>query len=113
MIYNDFRMNFKEFLFNRFMTWQTQQGHRKTVSEFADYLGVSQPLVSMWLNGKGEPNKTSARALAPKLGMEVFDVLGEERPNENLLEIEANWENLSPEAQEEIRKKVMKLAKKK
>ena len=61
---------------------QTEHKEIKTLAEFADYLEVGRPALSMWLSGKRQPNSRMAQKLADKLGPEVYDVLGMARPDE-------------------------------
>jgi transcriptional regulator with XRE-family HTH domain len=101
-------MNFPEYLERKFLTWQQQQGKRKTIVEFANYLGVSQAVLSMWLNGSRSPNQSSVQLLSKTFGDEVYDALGLPRPNENLSYIEHNWDNLPPEQQRALREQAEK-----
>jgi transcriptional regulator with XRE-family HTH domain len=74
-------MNFPEFLEKRYLEWQNEQGKRKTLEEFAGYIGVSRPLLNMWMNGNRQPGVESLRLLSNIFGLEVYDLLGYERPN--------------------------------
>ena len=47
---------FPNYLTKKFLEWQTELGARKTLEDFADYLNVSRPLLSFWMNGKRIPN---------------------------------------------------------
>lgn len=89
-------MTFPEFLEHKFLAWQTEQGRRKTIQDFASYLGVKQPVLSSWLNGTRTPNTESARLLASKLGFEIYDVLGEKRPDPDLFHLVQNWDGYNP-----------------
>ena len=42
---------FPEWINKMFVEWQAKQGKRKTIEEFAVYLGISRPLLNMWMNG--------------------------------------------------------------
>jgi len=101
-------MTFPQFLEKKFLEWQSAQGGRRTVAEFAKYLGVKQSSVSMWWTGTNIPNYQSVSKLAEKLGMEVYDVLGLERPNEDLFYINRNFKALNAKAQKAIREQVQK-----
>lgn len=68
--------NFRQFLEGKYLEWQQREGGRKTVFEFAEWLGVSQSAVSNWWNEGRMPQGDSIRKLAAKLGLEVYDVLG-------------------------------------
>lgn len=92
------QMNFPQFLELKFLEWQKQQGGRKTVKEFAAYLGVSQSTISTWWNEDRRPEGENLVRLANKLGLEVYDALGKPRPDIDFHYIQSNWEDLTPEA---------------
>lgn len=91
-------MGFSKFLEMKFIEWQQLEGGRKTVKEFAEWLGFKQSTVSTWWSDKYPPNEESANKLANRLGPEVYDVLGMERPDPLLTRIEQVWERLPLEA---------------
>jgi len=68
-------------LMKRYLSWQQKEDELKNINEFAEYLGVSQPTLSMWLGGSHLPSKHSADLLAAKLGPEIYDLLGLARPD--------------------------------
>lgn len=90
-------MDFRQFLEMKFLEWQKESGGRKTVSEFAAYLGVSQQSVSNWWNNLRIPQGENVDKIAKKLGIEVYDILGIDRPDPDLYFIEKAWEFLSPQ----------------
>ena len=92
-------MTFPEFLERKFLEWQQQQGRRQTIADFAGFLGVSQAVVSMWLNGSRKPNVPSVQLLAREFGLEVYDALGLPRPDESLHYLQQHWDDLPPEQQ--------------
>jgi len=96
------QMTFPEHLEKKFLEWQSNQGKRKTIEEFAVYIGVSRPLLNMWMNGNRKPGKESLKLLSQTLGNEVYDVLGYARPNPYLQKITQVFENLSPEHQRKL-----------
>jgi len=96
---------FRHWLEMKFLEWQRNQGGRKTVLQFAEYIGSSQQTVSTWLNGTREPQGDNVRKLADKLGLEVYDALGLERPDPMLHYIQKNWDDLPMEVQREILEK--------
>jgi len=73
-------MTFPEFLEKKYLEWQLAAG-RKTIVEFSAFLGVSQPLLSMWMNGKKRPGVENIKILSEIFGLEVYDSLGIDRPN--------------------------------
>jgi transcriptional regulator with XRE-family HTH domain len=68
------------------------------LDKFAEYIGVSRPLISYWLKGT-IPSLENVQILANKFGPEVYDVLGLPRPNPYLQKINQVFERLSPEQQ--------------
>ena len=101
-------MEFKKFLEGKYLDWQRASGGRKTVLEFANYLGVSQQSVSNWWNGDRIPQGENIKKLADKLGLEVYDVLGLSRPNPDLHYLQGIWDELSPEEQRILRETAVK-----
>ena len=75
----------------KFLEWQHDSGGRKTVADFADYLGVGQTTASAYMNGKRLPEGENIKKLSTKLGLEVYDVLGIPRPDPDLLYLTQNW----------------------
>ena len=70
-----------EWLTEKFLDWQKESGQRRSVVDFAEYLNVSQQSLSDWMNGKYNPRgKSSINKIYLKLGPEIFDVLGMDRP---------------------------------
>lgn len=99
--------NFRQFLEMKFLDWQQRSGGRKTVLEFAVWLGVSQQTVSSWWNNPDKkPQGDNIRKLADKLGVEVYDVLGLPRPDPDLFYIQRVWDELTPEIRKALREKV-------
>ena len=100
-------MNFSQWLEQKFLEWQTAQGERKTIQDFADYLGVKGSVLSHWMNEiRKKPNSESIRQLSSKLGFEVYDVLGLPRPDPDLAYISQNWDKVSEEFRQKFRKQV-------
>lgn len=93
-------MNFSDWLERKYIEWMAQTGKRKTLTAFAAYLGLSQPLVNQYLSGKvSTPSDESIQKIATQLGPEVYDVLGLARPDPRLKEIISRWHELSEEKQ--------------
>ena len=99
-------MKFSQFMEMKFLDWQQKEGGRKTVKEFAKYIGVSQAAISSYWNGIRLPEGESIRKLASQLGMEVYDVLGLPRPDEDLAYISQNWDRVSEDFRRKFRKEV-------
>ena len=92
-----------EFLLQRFLSWQSDQGRKRTLSEFAEYLGVSRATLEKWMNGTRNPSVANIKLIAECLGLEIYDVMGVPRPDPDLREIESSWAQLSPAARQRLR----------
>ena len=104
------QMTFSQFLEMKFLEWQRREGGRRTVKEFAEYIGVSQSTISTWWNEDRKPEGENLLRLSLKLGVEVYDVLGKERPDIDLHYIQSIWEDLPSESRQAIREQAAKYA---
>ena len=93
---------FPQWINRKFVEWQAAQGKRKTVEEFAIYLGISRPLLNMWMNGNKKPGRENINLLSEVFGNEIFDVLGLPRPNPYLQRVNRVWEFLPESIQQRI-----------
>jgi len=94
---------FSDWITKKFLDWQAQLGERKTIEDFAAYLGISRPLLNMWMNGdKPRPGRQNIKMLVELYGLEVYDAVGEPRPNPYLHTINQVFERLSPERQRQL-----------
>lgn len=73
-------MEYKNWLMEKFVEWEKKQSRRQSYSAFARYLGVKQPTLTRWLAGDNPPDGDNLRIVAEKLGYEIYDILGIERP---------------------------------
>jgi len=96
-------MTFSDFLEQKFIEWQMQEKGRKTIVQFAAFLGVSQPILSMWMNGRKRPGTENIKMLAEVFGLEVYDSLGLPRPNPYLQIVNRVWEFIPEEIQTKFR----------
>lgn len=71
----------------KFLAWQLERGERLLLKDFADWLGISNHLLSHYMNGRNVPTGENVRKLADKLGLEVYDLLGLARPPDD-----ATWQ---------------------
>lgn len=95
-------MNFPELLEQKFLEWQMENGERKTLYEFANYLGVSHGTISFWINGVKKPSDSNIEKLAEIFGNEIYDALDLPRPNPYLQKLNRLWEFLPEEFQKRI-----------
>lgn len=74
---------FSTWLESKFIDWLVQEGkRRKTLSAFAASMGVSQSMMTRYMNGTVRPTGDNIRKIAEKLGPEIYDLLGLGRPDE-------------------------------
>ncbi len=78
MILVDKKPNFKAWINKLFFDWRGES--RKSVSDFARELKVSQQVMNGWLNYGSIPSNKNLFTLADKFP-EVYDVLGLPRPD--------------------------------
>jgi transcriptional regulator with XRE-family HTH domain len=76
-----------------------KSGERKTLYEFAHYLGVSHGTLSFWINGVKKPSEANTERLANLLGNEIYDSLDIPRPNPYQQKINRLWEFIPEEIQ--------------
>ena len=94
--------NFSSWITRKYVEWQAKEGRRKTIEEFAAYLGTSRPLVNMWMNGNKKPGKENVKILAELFGNDIYDVLELPRPNPYKQVIDRVWEFLPEDFQKKI-----------
>lgn len=100
---------FADYLTQKFLEWQMSTGKKKTIREFARYLGIKYTTLIGYLNGNHPPNSYNLEILAPVIGYEVFDVLGLPRPARGVGELKAAYDILSSEQREQLADQVDKL----
>lgn len=91
----------------RFLEWQLQEGERKNLTQFAEYLGMSQAYLSMCITGVRESvSQEMAERIARRLGDEIYVLLGKQAPDPVYSYVTRNWERLSPEQQRQVKDEV-------
>ncbi len=95
------RRPYASWLERKFLAWQTSQDSRKTVTEFAEFLGFPKQTVTNWLNDQRLPSPENANELAIKLGYDVSGhaLLGLSTPNIKWLKVSKVWDVLTDEEQ--------------
>lgn len=104
-------VEFPAWLEQKYLEWQGERGKRATLAQFADYLGLSAPLLSHYLNGLRKPTKDNIRKIAQRLGPEVYDILGLQHPDPKLRFITRNWGHITVEQQQQLLAAMEKLLK--
>lgn len=91
------KKQFADWLEQRYLAWQHQQGKRATLSQFAEWLGISSPLLSHYMNGLRSPSRENIDKLANRLGPDIYGILGLQQPDAKLQFISSNWGKLTEE----------------
>jgi transcriptional regulator with XRE-family HTH domain len=100
---------FADWLTKKFVEWQAKIGKRKTLDDFAAYIGVSRPLINLWMNGtKSRPGPENIKILAEIFGYEIYDILKIPRPHPLQLYVARNWGLLPDKEQKQISEIVAK-----
>ena len=97
-------MEFNTWLEQQYLHWEASTGHRQSLQNFANYLGISNSLLSHYLSGSRKPAAKFLEKIADKLGDEAYDVLERPRPDPILREIIQTWGALSPAQKSAIQK---------
>jgi transcriptional regulator with XRE-family HTH domain len=100
--YKKMSYTFPNWINFQFVQWQAKQGERKTIQEFAAYLGVSRPLLNMWMNGNRKPGIENIKILAEIFGNDIYDALDLPRPNPHLQRLNRLWEFIPEDVQAKI-----------
>lgn len=74
---------FSTWLESKFIDWMVQTGkRRKTLTAFAEWVGVSPSMMTRYMHGTMCPTGENVKKIAEKLGVEIYDLLGLARPDE-------------------------------
>jgi predicted transcriptional regulator len=65
---------FKDFINQEYVKWRGSSTRRDgTITEFAEWLGVSQSAISLWMDGERTPrNRKTIRLLINRFGLKVI-----------------------------------------
>jgi len=78
---------FSDWLTEKYTAWERAQGSTQTYAQFAAYLCVNPGVIVNIMLGKALPNASDLMAIAAKEGLEAYDVLGKDRPEEGVIEV--------------------------
>lgn len=98
----------KDYFTKAFLNWQNKSGERKTLGEFAEYLGEKISTVSMWMSGDRSPDREKIEKIFELLGPEIYDALDLPRPDPRLLYIKKHWNETSEDSKKKIAEEVAK-----
>lgn len=105
------KLKFSDFINEKYEDWRRKQGEgeKRTVTRFAEWLGIPQSTVATWLSGGYPPsNEGTIRKLADKLGPDVYDILGIKDPF--VIEIMNKLDKLTPENRAKAEALIKKLS---
>ncbi len=80
----------------------SESGRHRTVSEFAVWLDIPRSLLSRYLNGQRQPSRENVGKIAARLGPEVYDLLGLQRPDPNIQRLLRAYDELDEEGKEDL-----------
>jgi transcriptional regulator with XRE-family HTH domain len=93
---------------------QTRQRLSVSLNSFASFLDFSPPIVNMWLSGNRLPSQANVERLIPKmvelLDLEVYDILGLPRPDQNLQRLTQAWPHIPVPFQQMLAEQAEKYA---
>jgi transcriptional regulator with XRE-family HTH domain len=93
---------------------QTRQRLSVSLNSFAGFLDFSPPIVNMWLSGNRLPSQNNVERLIPKLvdllNLEVYDILGLPRPDQNLQRLTQAWPHIQAKFQQILAEQAVKFA---
>lgn len=107
------KLSFPEWFERQFLIWQLKQGKRKSLRAFAEHLGYDHAIVVHWMKGRRKPNPAHALELARHLGLDIYDTLGYERPDETYFLVLTQWNNLNAQDREKIQQIIEKARRRK
>jgi transcriptional regulator with XRE-family HTH domain len=72
-------MNFKDWITRKLIEYEVELGHRVTITQYAEHIGVAQSVLSQWMNGDRKPgSQKNIEKLVAVFGPEVYEVIGKE-----------------------------------
>lgn len=93
----------REWLEGKYREWRNERPRSEdSIELFANHVGVSRNTMNNWLNRGQTPGVGSAGLLASKLGPEIYDLLGIQRPDPLLQVVIERWPYLTNEQKQGI-----------
>lgn len=78
---------FSDWLTEKYTSWEKDQDSRQTYAQYANYLGVDPGVIVNIMLGKALPNTGDLMAISAKEGLEAYDFLEKDRPEEGVIEV--------------------------
>ena len=89
-----------DFLKQKYFELQFIEKRNVTVDEFAKLFGATQPLMSLWMNGKRQPGPEFKERIIERYGDEAILAFGEDP---DLYAVKKNWEYYNPDERRAFR----------
>lgn len=80
-------LRFSDWLTEKYTAWEKAQGSTQTYARYAVYLGVDPRVIVNIMLGKALPDDGDLMSIAAKEGLEAYDIIGKDRPEEGLMEV--------------------------
>ena len=98
-----------KYLERAFLKWQADTGVRKSQRDFADHIGIGHATLGKLMRGEvAVPEPGTIRRIAAVCGPGLYEMFGEELPDEKLDFVTENWEYLDDSEVERIHKLVQR-----
>lgn len=95
--------DFKKWLDGKFTEWSVKQPRpMRTLTRFAKWMGIPRESLNNYLGRGTKPSGDNLIAMARALGFDIYDVLGEVRPDEGLFFIITHWSGLNEKKQRSV-----------
>jgi|WetSurMetagenome_2_1015567.scaffolds.fasta_scaffold06052_5 hypothetical protein len=96
-------------LLEHFLAWQREQGERRTLKEFADYIGISDKSLNHVFTGTREPTERQTQLFAVVFDDPRFYKVTNRKPEDpKLIYINRHWKNTPTDIQKKIAEEIQK-----
>jgi transcriptional regulator with XRE-family HTH domain len=99
--------NLHDLLLEKLLEYQQQSGERKTLKQFAEYIGMGQVYLNQIMNGRRSAGEKTIAHLANFFkDMRFYDAVELPRPDPNLNYITRHWGETPKEIQQKIAEEI-------
>ena len=91
-----------DLLNRKFLEWQSSSGKRQSIRSFAKYLNVKETSLSGWINADILPEGDNLIKLSNKFGYEIYDIMGLDRPDKRLRELQAEYDAIPEDHKDDM-----------
>jgi hypothetical protein len=94
-------------LLEHFLKWQSLLGERKTLKEFADYIGISDKSFNLVFTGRREPTEKQTQLFATTLrDNKFYEITGRIPADHLLIYVNRHWDEIDLETKKRIAEEV-------